>query len=121
MSSFVRTSLVLVLLLCSSASAQPATAPLDLPSEAGGGGRGPAGRTSASVPPVMGEEIEVAGHYLNAVGTSDSASAGTDTSELSEDRPLQRPREVLEVVPGLIVTQHSGAGKANQFFLRGFN
>jgi outer membrane receptor protein involved in Fe transport len=36
-------------------------------------------------------------------------------------RPITRPGEVLESVPGLIVTQHSGEGKANQFFLRGFN
>ena len=36
-------------------------------------------------------------------------------------RPLSRPAEALEVVPGLIVTQHSGDGKANQYFLRGFN
>ncbi len=34
---------------------------------------------------------------------------------------MTRPGEVLESVPGLIVTQHSGEGKANQFFLRGFN
>jgi hypothetical protein len=32
-----------------------------------------------------------------------------------------RPAEVLEYVPGLIVTQHSGDGKANQYFLRGYN
>ncbi|HJW04479.1 MAG TPA: TonB-dependent receptor, partial [Azospira sp.] len=36
-------------------------------------------------------------------------------------RPLLRPAEVMESVPGLIVTQHSGDGKANQYFLRGFN
>ena len=36
-------------------------------------------------------------------------------------RPFARPGEALEVVPGLIVTQHSGEGKANQYFLRGFN
>lgn len=35
--------------------------------------------------------------------------------------PTTRPGEVLEAVPGLIVTQHSGEGKANQYFLRGFN
>ena len=35
--------------------------------------------------------------------------------------PFLRPGEALEVVPGLIVTQHSGEGKANQYFLRGFN
>jgi len=65
--------------------------------------------------------VEVIGHYENAVGTSDSASAGYITPRLIEARPLLRPGEVLEYVPGVIVTQHSGDGKANQFFMRGFN
>ena len=65
--------------------------------------------------------IEVTGNYDNAVGTSDAASAGRVTSNLLSTRPLLRPAEVLEYVPGLIVTQHSGDGKANQYFLRGFN
>src|SRR5438132_5096796 len=76
---------------------------------------------SASADTHYGEEIEVTGHYENAVGTSDAASAGRITSQLVEDRPLLRPGEVLELVPGLIITQHSGSGKANQYFLRGFN
>ncbi len=71
--------------------------------------------------PRFDEEIEVIGHYENRVGTSDAASAGTVTSTLIEDRPILRPGEVLELVPGLIITQHSGAGKANQYYLRGFN
>ena len=66
-------------------------------------------------------KIEVIGHYENAVGTSDAASQGYITPRLIESRPISRPGEVLEYVPGLIVTQHSGEGKANQFFLRGFN
>ena len=36
-------------------------------------------------------------------------------------RPVTRPGEILEAVPGLVVTQHSGEGKANQYFLRGYN
>jgi hypothetical protein len=43
------------------------------------------------------------------------------TAELLRSRPALRPGEVLEFVPGVIVTQHSGDGKANQYFLRGFN
>src|SRR3954462_6700541 len=66
-------------------------------------------------------KIEVIGHYENAVGTSDAARQGYITPRLIETRPISRPGEVLEFVPGLIVTQHSGEGKANQFFLRGFN
>jgi TonB dependent receptor/TonB-dependent Receptor Plug Domain len=36
-------------------------------------------------------------------------------------RPVTRPGEIVEATPGLIVTQHSGEGKANQYFLRGYN
>ncbi len=67
------------------------------------------------------DAVEVLGHYENAVGTSDTASQGFITPSLIASRPLQRPGDVLEYVPGIIVTQHSGDGKANQFFLRGFN
>ncbi len=60
-------------------------------------------------------------HYDNAVGASDAASQGVIRAELLKSRPALRPGEVLEFVPGVIVTQHSGDGKANQYFLRGFN
>ena len=67
------------------------------------------------------QTIVIQGHYDNAVGTQDAASAGTIRRELLESRPAHRPGELLEFVPGVIVTQHSGDGKANQYFLRGFN
>jgi outer membrane cobalamin receptor len=67
------------------------------------------------------DQIDVVGHYETGVGTSDAASAGFITPQLIDDRPLLRPGEVLEEIPGMIVTQHSGAGKANQYFLRGLN
>src|SRR5713101_149793 len=63
----------------------------------------------------------------NAPGTSAAAAPVASSSEKNvsgEDvnaRPFSRPAEALEVVPGLIITQHSGDGKANQYFLRGFN
>jgi outer membrane receptor protein involved in Fe transport len=66
-------------------------------------------------------ETEVIGHYQTGVGTSDAASAGSVTHKRIESRPLLRPGEVIELVPGMIVTQHSGGGKANQYFLRGYN
>ena len=67
-------------------------------------------------------QIEISGrHYDNAVGSSDAASQGVIRADLLKNRPALRPGEVLEFVPGLIVTQHSGDGKANQYFLRGFN
>ncbi|MDQ3582504.1 MAG: TonB-dependent receptor plug domain-containing protein [Pseudomonadota bacterium] len=65
--------------------------------------------------------IEVTERYDSLIGIGDSATEGTVGPEQIESRPLLRPGEVLETVPGVIVTQHSGAGKANQFFLRGFN
>ncbi|MET0971582.1 MAG: TonB-dependent receptor [Tardiphaga sp.] len=50
-----------------------------------------------------------------------SASEKTVSGVDVNARPLSRPAEALEVAPGLIVTQHSGEGKANQDFLRGVN
>jgi hypothetical protein len=50
-----------------------------------------------------------------------AASATTISGAEVNAQPFSRPGEALEVVPGLIVTQHSGEGKANQYFLRGFN
>ncbi|HTP28095.1 MAG TPA: TonB-dependent receptor plug domain-containing protein [Anaeromyxobacteraceae bacterium] len=118
--------LALVLAAPSLAEDQVAAPPAGEPVVAEGQPARPAPRAgpktdAAQEGPDYGEEIEVVGHYQNQVGTSTSASAGSYTSELIEDRPLLRPGEVLELVPGLIVTQHSGAGKANQYFLRGFN
>ena len=55
------------------------------------------------------------------VSNMDAASAGDVTREQLQGQPLLRPGAVLENVPGLIVTQHSGEGKANQYFLRAFN
>eukprot|EP01136_Pigoraptor_vietnamica_P029487 Opistho-1_new@8388 len=67
------------------------------------------------------EPVVVQGNYNNSIGSSDAASQGTVTSKLIENRPTLRPAEVLEFVPGVIVSQHSGDGKANQYYLRGFN
>ena len=57
----------------------------------------------------------------NLVGIATSASMGAITAEQLEARPIMRPGEVLESVPGFITSQHSGEGKANQYYLRGFN
>ncbi len=67
------------------------------------------------------QRVDVTGHYNNTVGSSDAASQGVIEAALLKSRPALRPGEVLEFVPGVIVTQHSGDGKANQYFLRGFN
>jgi outer membrane receptor protein involved in Fe transport len=67
------------------------------------------------------EEVVVTGKLERLGGTPSSATVGIVTSEQLDLRPTLRTGELLEVVPGLIVTQHSGSGKANQYFLRGFN
>ena len=55
------------------------------------------------------------------IGEASSASQGYVSQQEIALRPLLRTGEVLEMVPGMVVTQHSGTGKANQYFLRGFN
>ncbi|GFE89997.1 TonB-dependent receptor [Steroidobacter agaridevorans] len=67
------------------------------------------------------EEVVVTGKLDRLEGDPISATVGVVTSEQLDLRPVLRVGELLEVVPGLIVTQHSGGGKANQYFLRGFN
>ena len=67
------------------------------------------------------EEIIVTGRQQVLAGEARSASEGVVGKMDLAIRPLLRPGDVLEAVPGLIVTQHSGSGKSNQMFLRGFN
>ena len=57
----------------------------------------------------------------SGVSSMEAASAGDITHDELVSQPLLRPGALLESVPGLIVTQHSGEGKANQYFLRAFN
>lgn len=65
--------------------------------------------------------VQAARFDVATADTAVSASQGYVSREQLANRPLLRPGELLETVPGLIVTQHSGDGKANQYFLRGFN
>ncbi len=67
------------------------------------------------------ETVVVLGHQVNQIGKKLSAAEGTVGSADIENRPVLRTGEILEFVPGMVVTQHSGSGKANQYFLRGFN
>jgi len=68
------------------------------------------------------EELIVTGTGIKGLqGTAEAASIGTVLADQLQFRPTLRPAEVLETIPGMVVTQHSGAGKANQYFLRGFN
>jgi hypothetical protein len=65
--------------------------------------------------------VNVQGRADDLTGVAQSATQGTVGQTELEDRPILRSGEVLETVPGVIITQHAGGGKANQYFLRGFN
>lgn len=66
-------------------------------------------------------EIIVYGRQDSLLRTADSATQGTVGADQLAQRPITRSGEVLETVPGVIITQHAGGGKANQYFMRGFN
>ena len=84
--------------------------------------RGP----EANDPPLMEEPvsldtIEIVGRETELVGIVESGSQGVVGQNQFKTRPLLRVGELVEVIPGMMATQHSGSGKANQYFLRGFN
>ena len=83
---------------------------------AAGGGAQPAAQPQDGL-----EEIVVFGRNLELVGTAEAASEGTVGGADLLVRPMLRVAELLEAVPGMVAVQHSGSGKANQYFLRGFN
>ena len=74
----------------------------------------PAGSTSL-------QEVVVTAQRRDLLGTAATASEGVVTNEKIQLTPAFRPGQVLETVPGLVVTSHSGEGKANQYLLRGYN
>ena len=67
------------------------------------------------------EEVTVTASRLNLLGTATTASQGSVTEQELDLRPAYRVGQLLESVPGLVVTVHSGEGKANQYLARGFN
>ncbi|TLX50947.1 TonB-dependent receptor [Pseudoalteromonas ruthenica] len=67
------------------------------------------------------ETITVYGHRSGLIGESISASSGVIGQGEIDSRAMLRSAEMLEFIPGMAVTQHSGSGKANQYFIRGFN
>ena len=66
-------------------------------------------------------EVTVTAERLNLLGTAETASDGVVTQQELDLTPTYRPGQLLETVPGLIVTVHSGEGKANQYLMRGYN
>ena len=67
------------------------------------------------------DQILILGRRQNLIGSASSASQGTVGAEQLKQRPLSRSGDLVEFVPGMVATQHSGSGKASQYFLRGFN
>ncbi|MES2129324.1 MAG: TonB-dependent receptor [Pseudomonadota bacterium] len=67
------------------------------------------------------QRVLVDGARASQLGVADSADSGTVSAAQLAARSAYRPGELLEATPGLVVSQHSGEGKANQFYLRGFN
>jgi len=86
------------------------------------------GKTNATAPlrislavGAVNTTINVQGREDELIGVAESGTQGTVGATEIQDRPILRSGEVLETVPGLIITQHAGGGKANQYYLRGFN
>jgi len=91
------------------ASKQPSTGQVQKPS------------SGHDQPVTMMEPVEVEGRARDLIGITSSASQGEVGQPEFQYRPLSRVGELIETVPGMMATQHSGSGKANQYFLRGFN
>jgi hypothetical protein len=92
---------------------------LAVPSLAHDPAKPPTSKTQDSVERLP--EVVVEGRDDSLLGIVDSATQGTVGADELKARPIARTGEILETVPGVIITQHAGGGKANQYFLRGFN
>src|ERR1700691_885181 len=60
------------------------------------------------------QEVVVTAARLKLIGTATTASEGVVVNDELALLPDYRPGQLLETVPGLDVTSHSGEGKANQ-------
>ena len=85
----------------------------------------PAPVSPPPVPAPAPAEVEQAGpNQSTLVLGSKPISAASAFSVQDRDfqlRPIGSVQDILRVTPGLVVVQHSGGGKANQYFLRGFD
>ncbi|MGA7744809.1 MAG: TonB-dependent receptor plug domain-containing protein, partial [Polyangia bacterium] len=110
----------------SAATVQPQDAGQNETQPATTGGGAAATDQHPALPPETGKvtqmpEVVVHGRAEDILGIAVGASEGAIGEADLKDLPLLRRGELMETVPGLVVTQHSGDGKANQYFLRGFN
>jgi hypothetical protein len=72
-------------------------------------------------PPAGSDTVTIYGRAMEQIGEAQSASEGVVGYADLSTRPISRAAELVEVIPGMIATEHSSGGKANQYFLRGFN
>ena len=96
----------------------------DASSTAAGNTAATGGTPTAPTSPTQGQplqEVTVVAQRLHLVGTTAAASEGVVADQEIQLTPAYRPGQLLETVPGLIVTLHSGEGKANQYLMRGYN
>jgi outer membrane receptor protein involved in Fe transport len=111
MSFYPRSTGRRLLLMASAAAAIPGLACAQAP---------PPGASAGAAPAEVGQVIITASR-LNLLGVAITASQGSVTQKEIELRPIYRVGQLLESTPGLVVTSHSGEGKANQYLIRGFN
>src|SRR5579863_9820890 len=78
-------------------------------------------QTSAPLPPPPVSQVVITASRADLLGKAVTASQGAVTKKELDLRPVYRVGQLLESVPGLVVTAHSGEGKANQYLIRGFN
>jgi hypothetical protein len=74
-----------------------------------------------ALPPPPTNDIVVTASRIDLLGKAATASQGTITQKEVSLRPIYRPGQLYESIPGLVVTIHSGEGKANQYLIRGYN
>jgi TonB-dependent receptor-like protein len=99
----------------------PSPTPTPSPMPSSSAAPSPSAAASASAAPLREVGRATAtGRSANLIGKASAASQGTISQEQIATRPVLRPGEVLEAIPGLVISQHSGEGKANQYYLRGF-
>src|SRR6516164_3549636 len=110
------TSVLPLVALAGTAGAQTTTATLATISGTGNNEPTPAAENTVEL-----GKVEVTGQRLDLLGTATTASQGVIDNEEIQLTPVYRPGQILETIPGLTVTSHSGEGKANQYLLRGYN
>lgn len=118
----VRLALLAGLLLCAPAAGAQDHDPQPAPEQQDDSAETPPaeGQTTEEETPQFEDQVEVRARADDLVGIASSANEGATGHEDLERRPLLRPAELVETVPGVIATQHSGDGKANQYYLHGF-